>query len=161
MILQPIPGLPQCVADTEGNVYRQYSNGKQHKLSQRSDKDGYKIIRIVHQGQRRFLKVHRLICEAFHGPCPENMMSRHLNGVRTDNTPDNLCWGTPQENSDDKIRHGTMCVGERHGRAKITKKTAELIRQRYAAGESQVSIAADVGISQSVISETVLHKIWK
>ena len=161
MILQPIPGLPQCVADTEGNVYRQYNNGKQQKLSQRSDKYGYRIIRIVHQGRRRYLKVHRLICEAFHGPCPENMVSRHLNGIRTDNTPDNLCWGTPQENSDDKIRHGTMCVGELHGRAKITRHQAERIRQRCAAGESQTSVATDFGISQSVVSGIVRRKIWK
>jgi hypothetical protein len=159
--LRQTPDFPQCLADTKGNIYRRYNNGKLRKLSQKSDKDGYMVIRISHQGRRRSLKVHRLVCGAFHSECPENMMTRHLNGIRIDNTPDNFCWGTPQENSDDKIRHGTICTGERHGRAKITQETAELIRRRYNDGESQMSIAADVGIVQSVVSEIVLHKIWK
>lgn len=45
--LRQIPDFPQCLADAKGNIYRQYNNGKLHKLSQRSDKYGYMTIRIV------------------------------------------------------------------------------------------------------------------
>lgn len=52
--------------------------------------------------------VHVLVCEAFHGPKPKpGMVVRHLNGVSTDNRPENLAWGTHSENNFDLVRHGT------------------------------------------------------
>ncbi len=52
--------------------------------------------------------VHRLVLEAFVGPCPDGMECRHLDGNQTNNWLDNLAWGTKQENEADKIRHGTL-----------------------------------------------------
>lgn len=92
--LLTIPDFPQCLADNMGNIYRIYNNNL-------IDMD---IVSFT---------VHRLICSAFHGPCPKNMMSRYLDGNKTNNSPDNLCWGTAQDNSDDKWLHGTICVKEK------------------------------------------------
>jgi hypothetical protein len=50
--------------------------------------------------------VHRLVCEAFHGPRPEGAVTRHLDGSRTNNNSENLCWGTAKENVADMIKHG-------------------------------------------------------
>lgn len=58
-------------------------------------------------GTRRPAYVHRLVLEAFVGPCPEGMQCRHLNGVADDNRLENLRWGTPSEDNYDRIRHGT------------------------------------------------------
>lgn len=52
--------------------------------------------------------VHRLVLFAFVGPCPEGMECRHLDGNRTNNRLSNLKWGTPEENTQDKIEHGTL-----------------------------------------------------
>ena len=46
--------------------------------------------------------VHRLVLEAFVGPCPEGMECRHLEGDTANNALSNLAWGTPQENAADK-----------------------------------------------------------
>lgn len=44
-------------------------------------------------------KVHRLVCEAFHGPAPfEKAVVMHLNENPDDNRPENLQWGTQREN---------------------------------------------------------------
>ena len=51
--------------------------------------------------------VHRLVLEAFVGPCPPGQQCRHLNGIPTDNRLENLAWGTPSEDNFDRIRHGT------------------------------------------------------
>lgn len=159
--LLTIPDLPQCRADNEGNIYRIYHNGQLRRLAQRFDKDGYIIVRVQYDGRRRWLKVHRLICSAFHGPCPNNMMSRHLDGNRSNNLPNNLCWGTAQDNSDDKWRHGTMCTKEKSGRARFTQTDVDLMRLRYANGETQQVIADDFGTTQSRISEIVTRKTWR
>jgi len=56
--------------------------------------------------------VHRMVCEAFHGPAPEGEpWALHRNGQAWDNRPENLYWGTPKDNSDDMTRHGTRSNG--------------------------------------------------
>lgn len=59
-------------------------------------------------GQRtlRMRRVHRLVAEAFHGPCPDGHVARHLNGDHLDNRASNLRWGTASENMHDIVRHG-------------------------------------------------------
>lgn len=45
------------------------------------------------------MKIHRLICEAFHGPQPEGKpIVLHLDEDATNNNPENLRWGTQKEN---------------------------------------------------------------
>lgn len=45
------------------------------------------------------VKVHRLVCEAFHGPAPEGKhVVIHINENSHDNRPQNLKWGTQKEN---------------------------------------------------------------
>lgn len=52
------------------------------------------------------VKVHKFVCEAFHGlkPRPE-MGALHINGFSTDNRPSNLRWGTALDNGRDRTRH--------------------------------------------------------
>ena len=45
------------------------------------------------------IKVHRAVCEAFHGPPPfPRAVVIHLNEDSHDNRPENLRWGTQKEN---------------------------------------------------------------
>lgn len=44
--------------------------------------------------------VHRLICEAFHGPCPSDKNTvDHIDRDRTNNHPSNLKWASRTENN--------------------------------------------------------------
>lgn len=56
--------------------------------------------------RRRVFFVHRLVLEAFEGPCPPGMESCHNNGDRQDNRRSNLRWGTKPSNAQDTLRHG-------------------------------------------------------
>lgn len=54
--------------------------------------------RLVTRHRGRTFKLHRLICEAFHGPEPfENADVLHLNGNTLENREDNLRWATRAE----------------------------------------------------------------
>jgi hypothetical protein len=45
------------------------------------------------------IKVHRLVCEAFHGSAPfDGAVVMHINECPLDNRPENLRWGTQKEN---------------------------------------------------------------
>ena len=41
-------------------------------------------------GRRKSRYLHRLIAEAFHGPCPDGHQCRHLDGDRSNNAPPTL-----------------------------------------------------------------------
>src|SRR5512139_228904 len=69
--------------------------------------EGYLRVGLRHDGTERKKGVHVLVATAFHGPCPDGLECRHLNGDPADNRPDNLLWGTPSENTLDRVRHGT------------------------------------------------------
>lgn len=62
-----------------------------------------KTARHVYMGMfNRFfgnMKVHRLVCEAFHGGPPDpTSIVIHLDEDATNNRPENLKWGTQKEN---------------------------------------------------------------
>lgn len=66
---------------------------------------------VAHQSKHL---VHRLVCEAFHGPAPSPAHhAAHWNDVGTDNHPGNLRWATPAENVEDMRRNGVLHVGGR------------------------------------------------
>lgn len=70
--------------------------------------NGYLGAKVSADGIATQIRAHRFICEAFHGPAPTpDAQVRHLNGVMTDNRPENLAWGTASENQRDRLRHGT------------------------------------------------------
>lgn len=63
--------------------------------------------RLVPLGHGVVRSVHTLVLEAFHGPCPDGLQGRHVNGDSHDNRAENLRWGTNSENTLDQVRHGT------------------------------------------------------
>lgn len=67
---------------------------------------GHLYVTFHRRGQQSHRMVHRLVCEAFHGPRPEGAVTRHLDGDCFNNTPDNVVWGTPSENNYDRVAHG-------------------------------------------------------
>ncbi|NCA72030.1 MAG: HNH endonuclease [Sphingobacteriia bacterium] len=110
------------------------------------DRDGYRIVTVG--GMRT--KMHRLVLYVFRGPAPgRGMVTRHLDGNPSNNCIDNLAWGTPAENWNDKRRHGTATVGERSGRVKLTDDEVRVIRDSE---EPTKTLSARYGVSDSLIS---------
>lgn len=75
------------------------------------DRKGYEVVRLSGERQR----VHRVVAAAFFGK--SDMMVRHLDGNPMNNVPSNLRYGTPLENSADRIAHGRH---RRNGRLEQT-----------------------------------------
>lgn len=68
---------------------------------------GYRRAALCRGERKRYVTFHALVLETFIGPRPEGMVCRHLNGNPLDNRLENLRWGTPEENAQDSIAHGT------------------------------------------------------
>ena len=98
-----------------------------HTLTPKLTSDGYEQVWLCRDNTRRTMKVSRLVASAFHGPCPEGMECRHIDGNKLNNTPGNLAWGTRSENTYDKVAHGTHPMARKtackHGHAYTTDNT--------------------------------------
>lgn len=83
------------------------------------DPAGYKRVSL-HDGPRKEpWLVHRIVCEAFHGPPPEGKtFVLHGDGSRDNNHKDNLRWGDAKDNNDDALKHGTSFDPGGRNRAK-------------------------------------------
>lgn len=75
---------------------------------------GYLVVNLRDgRDNARVHGVHLLLAAAFIGPRPEGQVTRHLNGVATDNRLDNLAYGTYGDNAHDAVRHGTHSQGSK------------------------------------------------
>lgn len=99
--------------------------------------------------------VHQLVCEAFHGPRPEGMVTRHLDGDPLNNHASNLKWGTQLENETDKDLHGRRPINEQHKRSKLTSGQVEELRWAARWGKSYADLGRQYGISAEHASRIV------
>lgn len=139
------------VAGKQGKLYAVFDDGRLWSVLDGRyiegdvDRDGYRVVTIG--GLRT--KLHRLLLYVFRGPAQKKgMVTRHLDGNPSNNRIDNLAWGTPAENWNDKRKHGTATVGERSGRAKLTDEDVRKIRID---GNSAKELAKCYGVSDSTI----------
>ncbi len=106
-----IPSIDGAMASTLGRIRWPEStsmmpNGgyRHHKtipitgsITKASSTARHKFYGTVYRGKN--YKVHRLVCEAFHGPAPEGKnVVIHENENALDNRPENIRWGTQKEN---------------------------------------------------------------
>lgn len=91
-LTSPIPSL-QCSSlgrvrkSTTHRILRGHHNANGRIVIHRSDRERPKNVLVS-----------RLVCETFHGPPPPAAVCMHLNDIPNDNRPENLQWGTQQDN---------------------------------------------------------------
>lgn len=68
---------------------------------------GHLIVTLCKNGIERTVTVHRVVAEAWIGPCPDGCEVRHGYAGTADNSVRNLCYGTHSQNEHDKRRDGT------------------------------------------------------
>lgn len=109
--MKPIPDCPGYFADDDGAIWSE-NRGRTKKLRpfDRKKLDGtsspYLSVCLLRNGKRCNRFVHDVVALAYHGPRPSaDHEVRHLDGNGKNNRPDNLKWGTQEENTEDRYRH--------------------------------------------------------
>jgi hypothetical protein len=164
---RPIEGFPGYRIGNDGSVWscRPCTRVKLpgwRRMRLIPNNHGYLFVQMCLNGKHRKRYAHRLVLEAFVGPCPEGMECRHFpDGDPTNNKLSNLSWATHLENQRDKPAQGTNNDGERNGLAKLTNRDAAIIRTRYATEYvTQQSLADEYGVSNSRISNIITGKAF-
>lgn len=164
--MRAIPGEDGYLAGSDGHIYsiRAWRGPAGRQLAEGRDYDGYQTVQLAAgpAGARRTSTraVHRLVGAAFLPPRPPGQELRHFNGDKADNTPGNLRWGTQRDNAADRDRHGRTARGTRNGNRKLDEATVRGIKGRLACGDTQMAIAAAVGVRQGTISAIKRGKLW-
>ena len=161
---RPAPRWPRYFVTRDGRIFsHQTERGWRPRwLSAAVLTDGYRAYGFFSGGVGVTTRLHRVTCEAFHGPPPTPAHEvRHMDGDRANCAADNLAWGTRTENMADLVRHygegaahlRPLPVGMQTSNARLRDEDVLTIRRRAAAGEPDHIIARDFGVHAT----TVLH----
>ena len=146
---------PEYQVSGDGRIKSVYTN---RPLAGGIDKDGYRKLVLCTGSRRIHRRVAALVCEAFHGPRPEGMGVRHLDGSRDNDAADNLAWSTHAANCADKLRHGTAQRGEKHPQSKLTAAEVREIRDSSEPGRV---LGERYGVSTHTIRAVRARQRWK
>lgn len=151
-----IPFAPLYEVSDDGQVRRAaggVSTFPGRLLKAWQEDNGYWRVTLRIDGRSEKHWVQRIVLFAFRGPPPTpEHESAHGDGDRSNNRLGNLRWATPVENSEDSAKHGTRCLGEDHGQAKLTNADVAAIRARSTgAWGEQTALAREFSVHQPQI----------
>lgn len=178
------------MVDGEPRLLKQHYHTLGYKMVQISYADKKIRVRqngrdVFHnEGDHRQIGVHRLVADAFMGPCAKGYEVNHKDGVKDNNRPENLEYVTHKENIEhalrlfgnwaktgpkhwafgrktpDEVREKMSLAkrGSRHFRAKNVDP--DEIRNRSKYGETQQAIADSLGVSRTVVGDVLRGTHW-
>ena len=146
---------PEYQVSNTGLIRSTYTN---RPLIGGTDKNGYHKLVMCSRGRHIHRRVCALVCAAFHGPRPTGAVTRHKDGTTTNDSADNLEWGTQRENIGDKVRHGTAQIGVKHPAAILTEDDVRAIR---ASTEPSKVVAARYGMSVPNVYAIRSRRNWR
>ena len=164
-----IPGFVQYEVSNRGEVRRRVASSRGHPagylLTPDIDKDGYAVYDLWIDGKQHNRGAHTLVARAFIGECPASKQQiNHKDGVKTNNSPENLEWVTCLENHRHAIAHGLRSFeylrGEGNGMAKLTAEKVLAIRALRGIANNR-TIGAWFGIHCNHVNRIWRRELWK
>jgi hypothetical protein len=100
---RPVPSVPDVFASSIGRVKGAVQtlpmpNGGIRQWGGKPTFGTLRDGRFVWSFRGKNFKVHRLVCEAFNGPCPPGLICCHEDEDGRNNRPGNLVWSTQKHN---------------------------------------------------------------
>ena len=136
---------------------------KSRMMSMMPDNSGHLVVGLNRNNKQQLLLVHRLVLEAFVGPCPPGMEGRHYpKRDPTNNRIDNLSWSTREQNQQDRVKHGTHCRGERCATTHLKERDVREIRSFYSTGKYTLKqLGEKYRLKTGSVHNIVKRKTWK
>jgi len=150
-----VKSLNRSIVKSDGIV----ANLKSKILSQNTDFNGYKLVVLSVKNKARTCKVHRLAAISFIGYKCSKMHVNHINGVKDDNTINNLEWCTPKENMKHAFDNKLIDMSKyRSNRAKLSWSDVMCIRK---SNMQQKQLALMFNVDPKAIRQILNYKTYK
>jgi hypothetical protein len=143
-----------------GTIYS--SKFKRFLKLQTHKKTGYSYVCLCNKNIKKTFSIHRLVAISFI-PNPKNKLCvNHINGIKIDNTIENLEWVTHSENEIHSYKIGLKCFdGMKSHRAILNDNQVIEIKNRIKNGEKNITICKDYPVINKTISDIRRNKRWK
>lgn len=143
--------------EEDGTVF-----GPKGKLKPFIGRGGYLKVCLSDGSRRRWVYVHRLVCECFHERIEGKEEINHIDGVKFHNASSNLEWVTRSENGLHAFENGLNFApqGEENGKHKLTGEQVSEIRRARGVKTLKV-LSKEYGISRTHLCNIQLNRYWK
>ena len=164
---RPITEFPDYAASNFGQIKRivkGHGTGKEGRiLKARIYPNGYKMLTVCKDHKKHTKTVHYLVASAFLGSRPAGMHINHRDGVKTNNTPDNLEYMKPADNNRHAFTTGlnVPCQGEGTSAAKLSSDDVLRIVELRRAGFSLGKIAKMYPVSVAALGHIFKGRHWR
>jgi hypothetical protein len=163
---RPVPGFDRYEVSDQGRVrsldhVTHDGQRRRGRVLRAGITAGYgRVILTRTPARKKNALVHRLVLEAFVGPAPPGTQACHENGNPIDCRLENLRWGTPKSNHEDKAAHGTAPKGEKNPSAKLSRDDVERMREQRLFGATYADLGRQHGVTTSAARFAVLGRTW-
>jgi len=139
---------------------RSYHLAKERILKQNLLSSGYLRIGLHKNAKRKSLSVHRLVLLVFVGE--SDLTVNHKDGIKTNNTLNNLEYCTQSENIKHAFRLGlTDHGGENNPQSKLSKSDVRKIRALYKTGKYLFTEIGEMfNVTGKHVSKIINRKYW-
>ncbi|MGG7581692.1 NUMOD4 domain-containing protein [Rhizobium sp. Nf11,1] len=156
----------------EWRVIPQYPNYEVSSIGQVRSLSRWKILRprlrnkywsvSIFDGRRILKKpIHRLVALAFLGsPPPGKELACHKDGNRDHNWKRNIYWGSPKDNAQDSVRHGTKARGSESSAARHDEGKVKAIRCLAILKISDCEIGRLLNMPHPTVRDIRLRRSW-
>ncbi len=162
-----VAGFPgYCVGDDGSMWSRRATNGrgsvsrKYKMLKPVLKKNGRYQVALRRDGKTCWRDVHRLVLEAFIGPCPPGLEACHEDDVHSHNNLSNLRWDTHVNNCLERSQNG-IHVGEAHPNSKLNNESIKRLWKLRENGYSCRAISRELNVSSGTVYQVLCGKTWR
>jgi hypothetical protein len=129
------------------------------------DGKGYRWVSLkeVDRPGTHLFQLHRLVMEAFKGPCPPGQETCHAEGkgvARSSCRLEDLRWDTSEANHAGRFEDGTDFHGEQNPSAKLTWEKVDEIRELHRQGVGLTALGNRFGVTRGMIWRICTGKSW-
>lgn len=152
---------PRLLVSNMGNV-KNADSGKLYYL--RPDRLGYLTVRVQTDCKAKTYKVHRLVAICFIENPDDKPCVNHKDGIKYNNSLDNLEWVTHQENMQHACDTGLVIrKGSKNSRATISEETVHIICRWFENNPTKsAKDAAEIfQVSYKVLAKLRCGQNWK
>jgi hypothetical protein len=159
---KPVAGYEGIYEISSEGRFARIKNGERvvRKINKCTHYPSVSLLKRPNDKIQKSSTIHKLVATAFLGEKPEGHVIRHIDGDRYNSKASNLCYGTPKENAQDSINHGTY-KGSRNGRSLLCERGVEAVRMLIEHGVSLTDIARRIDVSVSTVHGIKMGRSWK